>query len=138
MHFWKSQNEIYDIGTKILNLQCFNFPQNQLFCKSIIFSGICSIFCALYDGSIKTWFKAIWDIFFENLHATLDSQVTFFMDFCPRRATVATEQNMIMLTKRIFVNNQVFLFCVISYSPPKCDFWEPLQGKSSLKINSSS
>ena len=30
------KNIIYDIGTKILNLQCFNFPQNQLFCKSII------------------------------------------------------------------------------------------------------
>ena len=48
------KNIIYDIGTKILNLQCFNFPQNQLFCKSIFFRRICSIFCALSDGSIKT------------------------------------------------------------------------------------
>ena len=53
-NFMCDQNIIYDIGTKILNLQCFNFPQNQLFCKSIIFRRICSIFCALSDGSIKT------------------------------------------------------------------------------------
>ena len=57
------KNIIYDIGTKILNLQCLNFPQNQLFCKFIFFSGICTIFCALYDGSIKTGFEAICDIF---------------------------------------------------------------------------
>ena len=31
-----SQNEIYDIGTEILNLQCLNCSQTQLFCKSII------------------------------------------------------------------------------------------------------
>ena len=57
------KNKIYDIGTNILNLQCFNFPQNPLFCKSIFVRRICNIVCALSDGSIKTWFKAICDVF---------------------------------------------------------------------------
>ena len=58
-----------------------------LFCKPIFFSGNCRILRDLAFGSVKTRFKASWDIFSENLHATLDSQVTFFVDVCPRRAT---------------------------------------------------
>ena len=55
-----------------------------LFCKSIIFSGDCSKSPPPLDSSVKTRFKAFWDIFFENVHATLDSQVTFFLDVCPQ------------------------------------------------------
>ena len=81
------KNEIHDIGTKILYVQCFVTTDMFLFCKSIFFSGMCRIFRDLAFGSIKTRFKGIWDIFFENLHATLDSQVPFLLDLCPRRAT---------------------------------------------------
>ena len=74
----RSQNEISDIGTEILNLQCLNYSQTQLFCKSIIPEEIKSSGPPPLDFSVKTRFKAFWDIFFENLHATLASQVTDF------------------------------------------------------------
>ena len=38
-------------------------------------------------GSVRTRFKHFWDLFNEQLHAALDSQVAFLMNFCPRRAT---------------------------------------------------
>ena len=49
-----------------------------LFCKSIIFSGDCSARFAPLESSVKSWLKAFWDIFFENLYATLASQATDF------------------------------------------------------------
>ena len=49
-----SQNEIYDIGTEILNLQCLNYSQTQLFCKSIIPEEIQSPGPVLSYGSVKT------------------------------------------------------------------------------------
>ena len=58
-----SQNEIYDIGTKILNLQCLNYSQNQTFCKSIIPEDFESSRPLLSFASVKTRFKAFWDIF---------------------------------------------------------------------------
>ena len=61
--FCYSQSEIYDIGTEILIFRCFATQMLKSFCKSMIFSGICSIFCVLSFCSIKTWFKALWDIF---------------------------------------------------------------------------
>ena len=54
---------IYDIGTEILNFHCFCTMEMFLFSKSIIFSGIGSIFRALSFGTIKTRFKAFWDLF---------------------------------------------------------------------------
>ena len=81
-------HEIYDIGTKILYFLCFVTTDMFLFCKPIIFSGNCRIFRDLAFGSVKTRFKAFcMGHFFEHLHAALDSQVMFFMNFCPRRAT---------------------------------------------------
>ena len=79
------KNEIYDIGTKILYFQCFVTTDMFLFCKSICFSGMSRIFRDLAFGSIKTRFKGFWDIFFEKLHATLDSQVagTVFIGLLP-------------------------------------------------------
>ena len=71
-----SQNEIYDIGANILDLQCLNYSQNQTFCKSIIPEDFESSRPLLSFASVKTRFKAFWDVFFENLHATLDSQLT--------------------------------------------------------------
>ena len=59
--FCYSQSEIYDIGTGILIFHCFATKILESFCKSTIFSGICSFFCVLYFCSIKTWFKALWD-----------------------------------------------------------------------------
>ena len=73
-----SQNEISDIGTEILNLQCLNCSQNQLFCKSIILEEIKNSGPPPLDFSVKTRFKAFWDFFFEKLYATLASQVTDF------------------------------------------------------------
>ena len=61
--FCYSQSEIYDIGTEILIFHCFATKMLKSFCKSMIFSGICSIFCVLSFCSIKTWFKALWDFF---------------------------------------------------------------------------
>ena len=42
---------------------------------------------ALALGSVKTRFKAFWETFFAELHAALDSQVAFFINFCPQRVT---------------------------------------------------
>ena len=70
--------KISNIGTEILYFQCFVTTDMFLFCKSIIFSGDCSKSPPPLDFSVKTRFKAFWDIFFENLHATLASQVTDF------------------------------------------------------------
>ena len=61
--FCYSQSEIYDIGTEILIFHCFATKMLKSFCKSMIFSGICSIFCVLSFCSIKTRFKALWDFF---------------------------------------------------------------------------
>ena len=54
-----SQNEIYDIGTKILLLQSIGRNSMQKALKSIIFSGICCILALDYDASAKTRFKGI-------------------------------------------------------------------------------
>ena len=45
--FCYSQSEIYDIGTEILIFHCFASKMLKSFCKSMIFSGICSICCVL-------------------------------------------------------------------------------------------
>ena len=70
--------KISNIGTEILYFQCFVTTDMFLFCKSIIFSGDCSARFAPLESSVKTRFKAFWDLFFENLYATLASQVTDF------------------------------------------------------------
>ena len=57
-----SQNEIYDTGAKIINLQCLNYSQNQTFCKSIIPEDFESSRPLLSFASVKTRFKAFWDI----------------------------------------------------------------------------
>ena len=63
---------------------CFATKMLKSFCKSIIFSGVESARRDLAFYSIKTWFKALWDIFFENLHATLDSQlIKYFAQKAP-------------------------------------------------------
>ena len=81
------KNVIYDIGTKILNFQCFCIMENHIFSKSIIFSGIGSIFRALSYGTIKTRFKAFWDIFLKICMRTWIRRLRFFIKFCPQRAT---------------------------------------------------
>ena len=49
-----SKSVIYDIGTEITIVHCFATKMLKSFCKSMIFSGICNIFCVLYFCSIKT------------------------------------------------------------------------------------
>ena len=49
-----------------------------LFCKSKILEDSGSSRPPPLDSSLKARFKAFWDIFFENVYATLASQVTDF------------------------------------------------------------
>ena len=82
------QNEIYDIGTKILIVQCLNCLQTRLFCKSIIpeDSGITRR--ALSNASVKTRFKAFWDIFSKiSMRPWIRRLPCFVCFFCPQRAT---------------------------------------------------
>ena len=58
-----------------------------LFCKTILYSGNCRIFRDLAFGSIKTRFKAILKSWIFRPRSTCRSRLTFFMNFCPRRAT---------------------------------------------------
>ena len=53
------------------------------FCKSINFTGICSIFRDLYFYSIKTWFKALWSLFFRKFACALGFATTVFHGFLP-------------------------------------------------------
>ena len=79
-----SQNEISDIGTEILNLQCLNYSQNQLFCKSIIPEEIKSPGPVLYFGSAKIRFKAFWDIFSKMCMRPWIRRLRFSWIFAPR------------------------------------------------------
>ena len=54
-----AQNEIYDIGTKIIYFQSFVTTDMFLFCKPICFSWNCRMFKDLAFGNIKIRFKAI-------------------------------------------------------------------------------
>ena len=58
-----SNHEISDIGNGIIQFQCFFTTDMFLFCKSIIFSGDCSKSLPPLQSSVKTRFKAFWDIF---------------------------------------------------------------------------
>ena len=82
-----TKNELCDIGTQILYFQCFVTTDMFLFCKPIIFSGNCRICRDLAFGSIKTRFKAILKSRIFRPRSTFRPRFTFFMNFCPRRAT---------------------------------------------------
>ena len=64
-HSQTIKNVTCDIGTEILNFQCFCTIENHIFFKSIIFRGIGTIFRALSFGTIKTRFKAFWEYLFD-------------------------------------------------------------------------
>ena len=76
------QNEIYDMGTKILYFQCFVTTDMFLFCKPTIFSGICRFFRDLALGSIKTRFKGFW-VFFRKFACDLGFAGTVFIGLLP-------------------------------------------------------
>ena len=61
--------------------------ENHIFSKSIIFSGIGSIFRDLSFGTIKTLCKAFWDIFLKICMRTWIRRLRFFIKICPRRVT---------------------------------------------------
>ena len=85
-----TKNELYDIGAKILFVQCFVTTDMFLFCKPIIFRGNCRICRDLAFGSVKTRFKAIFkklDFSAQIVQIVFSAQIDFFMNFCPRRAT---------------------------------------------------
>ena len=69
------QSEIYVIGTEVQFSIVLQTKIIKSFYGSIIPEGSESSrrYLALYG--IRTWFKALWDVFFEHLHATLDSQL---------------------------------------------------------------
>ena len=58
-HVGGAKNELYDIGTNILFVQCFVTTDVFLLCKPIFFSGNCRICRDLAFGSVNTRFKAI-------------------------------------------------------------------------------
>ena len=57
--------------------------ENHIFSKSIIFSGIGSIFRALSFGMIKTRFKAFWDIFLKICMRTWIRRLRFSSNVAP-------------------------------------------------------
>ena len=57
--------ELYDTGTEILTNHCFATEMWFWCCKQII----------LEDSKSSQRFKAYWDMFFEDLHTTLGSQL---------------------------------------------------------------
>ena len=75
---WLSDNEVYDIGTKIPYFQCFVTTDLFLFSKSIILEEIKSARRVLSYGSVKTRFKAIL-----KKKMGLDSLVGIFHGFLP-------------------------------------------------------
>ena len=81
------EHNIYDIGTKIIFVQCFVITDMFSFCKPIIFSGNCRICRDLAFGSVKTRFKAILKKLDFSVQIDFSAQIYFFMNFCPRGAT---------------------------------------------------
>ena len=75
---------MYDIGTKILYFHCFVTTDMFLFCKPIIFSGNCRICRDLAFGSVKTRFKAFWDIFLKICMRPWIRRYRFYWTFAPR------------------------------------------------------
>ena len=84
---WRPPRNIWH-WTKILYFQCFVTTDMFLFCKPIFFSGNYRIFRDLAFGSVKTRFKAFWDIFSKIcMRPWIRRLIMFFMNFCPWRAT---------------------------------------------------
>ena len=77
-----AKNELYDIGPKIIFVQCFVTTDMFLFCKPIIFSGNCRICRDLAFGSVKTRFKAILKKL--DFSAQLDF-LQFFGELCSQK-----------------------------------------------------
>ena len=73
-----SHHEIYDIGTEILLLQKNDHNSTQIQPFSKIPEDPSGGGPPPLQFCLKARFKAFWDIFFENLHATMASQVTDF------------------------------------------------------------
>ena len=80
-----SHLEIYDIGTEIINLQCSNYSQNGLFCKSIVPKGIKNpgLVLVLYFGSDRIRFKAFWDISLKIYMGPWVHRLRFPLTFAP-------------------------------------------------------
>ena len=76
-------NELYDIGTKILFVQCFVATDMFSFSKPIFFSGNCRIFRDLAFGSIKTRFKAILKKLDFSVQIDFSAQIYFFNELLP-------------------------------------------------------
>ena len=76
-----------DIGTEIIFVHCFATKIIRPFINQS-FRKILKALVETYRSTLsKRDLKHSGTFFFENLYATLDSQVTVFLDFCPRRAT---------------------------------------------------
>ena len=77
------ENEIYDIGTKILYVQCLSPRICFCFVNPQFFSGMCRIFRDLAFGSIKTRFKGFWDIFSKICLRPWIHRYGFYWTFAP-------------------------------------------------------
>ena len=71
-----AQNELYDIGTKIIFVQCFFTTDMFLFCN-------CRIFRDLAFGSIKKRFKAILKKLDFSAQIDFSAHIYFVHDFLP-------------------------------------------------------
>ena len=78
-----AKNELYDIGTIFLFVQCFFTTDMFLFCKTILYSGNCRIFRDLAFGSIKTRFKAILKKLEFSAQIDFSTQIYFFHELLP-------------------------------------------------------
>ena len=70
-----SQSEVYDIGTELQFFHCFVTKIIRSFYESVIPQDSESSRRDLACYNIKTGFLTLWDFFFENVHASLDSQL---------------------------------------------------------------
>ena len=89
---FRDRGFIYNIGTEILNFQCFLIKIMKLFCKWLIFSAITPKGPQLQSGGLKTRFKAnlrnkcfcstqnYMQGFFQKHSKTLSKQIDIFLN----------------------------------------------------------
>ena len=89
----------YDIGTKIIFVQCFVTTDMFLFCKPIIFSGNCRICRDLAFGSVKTRFKAILKKLDFSVQIDFSAQIYFFYEHLPPGGRLSYEAYNVEVSK---------------------------------------
>ena len=81
------KNVIHDIGTKILFLQSNDHNSTHIAPLELAFSIDYTKFCVLCCGTVKTWFKAFWDIFLKFCMRPWIRSLCFQSAFLPEGPT---------------------------------------------------